>query len=82
MITTIIRRGIQALRSLDGMNGVQLWLQAHRDMAVNTLYASLFEPKVHRLDLHDPPATHMEGPGYLNVLRFLDIRWRRGSEGI
>ncbi|MCB1233031.1 MAG: hypothetical protein KDN19_22490, partial [Verrucomicrobiae bacterium] len=68
-----IRRGMQALRSIEGMEGPQLWLQSHGDMAIDTLYASLFEPEVHRLDLHDPPASHMEGPDYLNVLRFLDV---------
>ena len=42
-------------------------------MAANTLYASLFEPDIQRLDLHDLPGSHREGPDYLNVLRFLDI---------
>ena len=68
-----IRRGIQALRTVEGMGKVQLWMQSHGEMAANTLYASLFEPEVHRLDLHAPSASHMAGPDYLNVLRFLDI---------
>ncbi|MCB1062145.1 MAG: acetylxylan esterase [Verrucomicrobiae bacterium] len=68
-----IRRGVQALRSVAGMDKVQLWMQSQDNMAANTLYASLFEPNVHRLDLHHLPASHMEGPDYLNVLRFLDI---------
>ena len=42
-------------------------------MAVNTLYASLFEDNITRLDLSEPPASHMDGPAYLNVLRYLDI---------
>jgi len=68
-----IRRGIQALRTVEGMDKVQLWMQSQGEMAANTLYASLFEPEVHRLDLHALPASHMAGPDYLNVLRFLDI---------
>ena len=68
-----IRRGIQALRSAKGMGKVPLWLQSHGNMAANTLYASLFEPDIQRLDLHDMPGSHREGPDYLNVLRFLDI---------
>ncbi|MBL9155279.1 MAG: acetylxylan esterase [Verrucomicrobiales bacterium] len=68
-----IRRGIQALRSVEGFEKGQLWLQSHGDMAANTLYASLFEPDIHRLDLHELPGSHMTGPDYLNVLRFLDI---------
>lgn len=68
-----IRRSIQALRAVEGFGKPQLWLQSHANMAVNTLYASLFEPNIHRLDLHEPPASHEAGPDYLNVLRFLDI---------
>ncbi|MCB1093566.1 MAG: hypothetical protein KDL87_18655, partial [Verrucomicrobiae bacterium] len=68
-----IRRGIQALRSVKGLEKTQLWLQSHSDMAANTLYASLFEPNIQRLDLHELPASHMTGPDYLNVLRFLDL---------
>jgi hypothetical protein len=42
-------------------------------MAANTLYASLFIPDVHRLDLHALPASQHDGPIYLNVLRHLDL---------
>jgi hypothetical protein len=33
----------------------------------------LFEPGISRLDISEPPTSHMNGPTYLNVLRFLDI---------
>ena len=68
-----IRRGIQALRTVEGLAKPNLWLQSSGVMAGNTLYASLFEPKIHRLDLHRLPSSHRDGPHYLNVLRFLDI---------
>ena len=42
-------------------------------MAANLLYASLYVPGVTRLDLHDLPRSHREGPAYLNVLRVLDL---------
>ncbi len=41
-------------------------------MAGVVLYASLFEPRVVRLDLHDLPRSHRQGPHFLNVLRYLD----------
>jgi hypothetical protein len=41
-------------------------------MAANALYASLFSPVAH-IDLLDPPASHRDGPIYLNVLRHLDL---------
>ena len=38
------------------------------------VYASLFEPPVRRIDLHDIPTSHEpEGPALLNVLRMLDL---------
>lgn len=67
-----IRRAIAALREA-GYEKPDLWLQSQDTMAVNVLYASLFEPGIARLDLHRPPATHMKGPAYLNVLKYLDI---------
>jgi hypothetical protein len=49
-----------------------LWLQGKGDMAGIALYAALFEPDVARLDLWYPPASHREGPIFLNVRRFFD----------
>ncbi len=68
-----IWRGIQALRSIKGADKPRLWLTSSGEMAVNTLYASLFEEGIERLDLHSLPASHMSGPTYLNVLRYLDV---------
>ncbi|MGE0756716.1 MAG: alpha/beta hydrolase family protein [Pirellulaceae bacterium] len=66
------RRAIQAVRSVDDLKASPLWLQSHRAMAGNVLYASLFEPDIVRLDLYELPASHQAGPYYLNVSRFLD----------
>lgn len=49
-------------------------VDAERAMAGNALYASLFLQKpVERLSLHDLPASHREGPIYLNVLKIMDL---------
>jgi dienelactone hydrolase len=68
-----IRRGMLALRNVDGIEKLPLGLQGKRQMAVNALYASLFEQNIARLDLWELPKSHQDGPDYLNVLRFLDI---------
>jgi len=68
-----IRRGIQALRAIEGADKPKLWLQADGVMAGNALYASLYEKDIDRLDLHNLPTSHQEGPELLNVLRFTDI---------
>ena len=68
-----IRRGIQALREIEGLDQPDLWLQSSGIMAGNTLYASLFEKNIHRLDLHRLPSSHRIGPTYLNILRYTDL---------
>jgi hypothetical protein len=68
-----IRQAAAALRNVPGFAKTQFWLQSQRTMAANALYASLFIPDVHRLDLHAMPASHRDGPTYLNVLRHLDL---------
>ena len=68
-----VRRAAQALRAVEGFADVPLWLQSQRTMAGVTLYASLYEPEVTRLDLHELPVTHRDGPFFLNVSRFLDL---------
>jgi dienelactone hydrolase len=68
-----VRRAIGAVRLIDGLKDSPLWLQSHREMAGVTLYASLFEPDVKRLDLYDLPKSHRDGPIFLNVSRYLDM---------
>jgi dienelactone hydrolase len=68
-----IRRGLQAVRSMEGLRDLPLEVRAKGQMGVNCLYASLFESSVSRLDLKELPKSHRDGPDYLNVLRFLDI---------
>jgi dienelactone hydrolase len=68
-----IRRTVQGLRSLDGLAKAKLWIASGGAMGINALYASLYEPDIARLDLNAVPSTHMTGPAYFNVLRYLDI---------
>ena len=68
-----IRRAIQALRSVAELKDLPIDLRAEGSMAVNTLYAALYEPGIRGITLSKLPASHREGPDYLNVLRFLDI---------
>jgi hypothetical protein len=68
------RRAVQVVRGvLPQFGKTPLWLQADGRMAGVALYASLFEPEIARLDLHDLPRTHVDGPHLLNVLKTLDM---------
>jgi hypothetical protein len=68
-----VRRAIEALRSLDNLKTAPLTIQAAGVMAGIALYASLFEPAVAQLELENLPATHREGPIFLNVSRYLEM---------
>ncbi len=68
-----VRRAVAVLRTLDAVKGAPLWLQADGAMAGVALYAALFEPDVARLDLYHPPASHRQGPIFLNVRLVLDM---------
>lgn len=68
-----IRRALQTVREMDGGDMPSLWMQSSGIMAGNSLYASLFEPNIARLDLHNLASSHRVGPELLNVLRFTDI---------
>jgi hypothetical protein len=67
-----MRRAIACLRTLDIVKGAPLWLQGDGDMAGVALYAALFEPDVARLDLYHLPASHRQGPTFLNIRLVLD----------
>jgi hypothetical protein len=64
---------VQTLGGLAGGRRVRMEIAAGREMAVNALYAALFEPAVSEVELTELPRSHRQGPDYLNVLRFLDI---------
>ncbi len=68
-----IRRAVQVLHSLPGMDSAKIELQAEGNMAVNALYAALFEPEVRRLNLSGLPKSQRDGPDYLGVLTITDI---------
>ena len=66
-----IRQAIRTVRSMAGSNA-PVRLQAQGNMAVNALYASLFE-RVNELQLWNLPPSHRDGPDYVNVMRIIDI---------
>jgi len=69
-----VRRTLRGLRSISGYEKTPIWCQAERGMSGIALYATLFERHiVKRVDLYDLPASHRNGPTFLNVLRKTDI---------
>lgn len=68
-----IRCAIQAIRPMPRQGNATIELRARGEMGVNACYAALFEPSVKQLELEALPATHIQGPDYLNVLKIWDI---------
>jgi hypothetical protein len=68
-----IRRAVQAAHYVREDDRAKVELRADGTMAVNALYAALFEPNVRRLELMNLPQSHTVGPDYLGVLKILDI---------
>lgn len=69
-----IRRAVQAVRSMDGLKDAPLWLTSDQESTSGlALYASLFEPDLAGLNLHDLPASHRSGPHFLGVMKVLDM---------
>ena len=67
------RLAIQTLRETGKMKQVPLWLQAQGRMAGVSLYASLFESDITRLDLYDLPKSHINGPFFPNISRVISM---------
>lgn len=53
--------------------GGRVEVHASGALAVAALHAAVQEPAVGVLDLHGLPASHREGPEFLNVLKILDL---------
>lgn len=68
-----IRRAVQAWQATPKFKSLPLEIRARGFMAVNALYAGLFEPPVAALQLTDLPQSHRDGPDYLNVLQVWDL---------
>ncbi|MEC9094698.1 MAG: acetylxylan esterase [Planctomycetota bacterium] len=68
-----IRRAVAAIQEIHPKGTPAIWLNARGSMAINAVYATLFDLPVQRLDLFQPTSTHRQGPYYLNVRRVLEI---------
>jgi dienelactone hydrolase len=68
-----IRCAAQALKALPEFKKTPLYVRAQGEMGVNAAYAALFQQELVKLELANVPASHTEGPDYLNVLKVWDL---------
>ncbi len=65
------RRAIQTLHTIHPQ--IPLRIHGERETAIIGYYAGLFEESVTDFDLWHPPASHRNGPIFLNIARILDV---------
>ena len=68
-----VLRSLAFLRSLPEVDAGRITVAGKGEAGVNGLYAALLDGEVGRVVLGTPPASHRQGPTYLNILRYTDI---------
>ena len=68
-----IRRAIQTLRNESDFENIPLWIQAEKNMAVLSLYASIFETNINRLDLYNLGLSKEYEIFFKNKTKYLNI---------
>jgi dienelactone hydrolase len=64
---------VQALRAQPGVDASRITVMGGGVSGILGLYAALLDPAIHQVVLRQPPSSHVEGPVFLNVLRYLDL---------
>ena len=68
-----IMRAVQWMMEEEKISSPSVSLYGKGEMGILSLYAGLFEERVGRVILNDPPGSHWQGPALLNVLRVSDV---------
>lgn len=68
-----VLRSLDLLRSLPHIDPARITILGKGEDGVNGMYAALLDGNTHRVVLQSPPASHVQGPHYLGVLRYTDI---------
>jgi cephalosporin-C deacetylase-like acetyl esterase len=68
-----VLRSLEFLRSLPTVDPRRITILGKGEDGVNGLYAALLDGQTEGVILQSPPASHVQGPHYLGVLRYTDI---------
>ena len=64
---------LEALRGESGLDRERIMILGKGISGVLGLYAAILDPGVQQVMLMDPPVSHVQGPIFLNVLRYTDL---------
>ena len=68
-----ILRSLDFLTREENLELSSISLYGRREMGALALYAAALDPRISRVILDDPPASHWQGPALLNILRVTDL---------
>lgn len=68
-----VLRAVDYLKAVEPSQAQSITLFARQGMGVQAIYAAALDPRITRVVLEDPPATHWHGPAMMNVLRTTDL---------
>jgi len=68
-----VMRAVEFLRGQPGIDGGRIMVMGRGVSGALGLYAAVLDSKIEQVMLLDPPASHVQGPLFLNVLRYADI---------
>jgi cephalosporin-C deacetylase-like acetyl esterase len=61
------------LREVEGVDPDRIMVLGKGISGALGLYAAILDPRIHQVMLMDPPASHREGPIFLNIMRHTDL---------
>lgn len=68
-----ILRAVEYLSSGEGLKPSSIAVFGRKQMGALGIYAALFDSRITRVILDDPPSSHWQGPALLNILRLTDL---------
>lgn len=68
-----VLRSVEFLKTLPEIDPARITIVGKGESGINGLYTALLDRTVATAILCSPPASHRQGPCYLNILRFTDI---------
>lgn len=68
-----VLRSVEVLRAEKRVDSERITVAGNGTSGILGLYAALFDSGINQVLLLNPPSSHVEGPIFLNILRFTDI---------
>lgn len=68
-----ILRSIEFLHSNSAVDNERITVAGRGQAGILALYAAILDERVHQVLLIDPPSSHVQGPYFLNILRYTDL---------